>query len=84
MKNQFIACLAAILSSFPLIANAYIGPGAGLSALGSLLAVVLALLVAIIGFLWFPIKRLLKTLKGNTRNHGTLESNDSHNTKRDE
>jgi len=43
----------------PTPAAAYVGPGAGLSALGSLLALLAAVVVAIIGFLWYPIKRLL-------------------------
>jgi len=48
------------LLMLPLVAQAYVGPGAGLSAIGSLLALVVAVVVAIIGFLWFPVKRLLK------------------------
>jgi len=44
-------------------AHAYVGPGAGLSAIGSLVALVLAVLVAIIGFLWYPLKRLMKGKK---------------------
>ena len=40
----------------PTVAQAYIGPGAGLSAIGSLLALVAAVFVAIFGFLWYPIK----------------------------
>ncbi len=40
----------------PTVAHAYIGPGAGLSAIGSLLALVAAVFVAIFGFLWYPIK----------------------------
>jgi len=40
-----------------------VGPGAGLSAIGSLVALVLAVLVAIIGFLWYPLKRLMKGKK---------------------
>ena len=39
---------------------AYIGPGAGLSAIGALLAVLAAILAAIVGFVWYPIKRLLR------------------------
>jgi len=38
---------------------AYIGPGTGLSAIGAILAVVAGLAVAIFGFFWYPIKRLL-------------------------
>ena len=42
---------------------AYLGPGAGLSALGSLLALIAAVFVAIFGFVWYPVKRLLKKKK---------------------
>lgn len=61
----------AVLSSawvlvLPNIANAYIGPGAGLSAIGSLLALLLAVFVAIVGFFWYPIKRLIKGRQGPT------------------
>ncbi len=41
-------------------ADAYLGPGAGLSAIGSALALIGAVLAALFGFLWFPIKRLLR------------------------
>jgi hypothetical protein len=41
-------------------AVAYIGPGAGLTAIGAALAFVGALLLAIVGFIWYPIKRLLR------------------------
>jgi len=45
---------------FPDMALAYIGPGAGLSAIGSLLALVGAIVLAIIGFLWYPLRRLFR------------------------
>lgn len=38
---------------------AYIGPGAGLTVIGSLLAFLGLVFLAIVGFLWYPIKRLL-------------------------
>jgi hypothetical protein len=41
-------------------ANAYIGPGAGLSAIGSVVSVVSAMLLAVAGFVWYPLKRLLR------------------------
>jgi len=44
-------------------AFAYIGPGAGLSALGSLLSLVSAIGLAIVGFVWYPVKRLLRGRK---------------------
>ena len=37
---------------------AYVGPGAGLSAIGAFLAIVAGVFVAIAGFVWYPIKRL--------------------------
>jgi len=39
-------------------ASAYIGPGTGLSAIGSVLALIVGVIVAILGFLWYPIKRI--------------------------
>lgn len=38
---------------------AYIGPGTGLSVIGAVLAVGASIAVAIFGFFWYPIKRLL-------------------------
>ena len=41
-------------------AFAYVGPGAGFSALGAFLALVLGVLLAFVGFIWYPVKRLLR------------------------
>ena len=40
--------------------TAYIGPGAGLTAIGSLLALIAAIFFAVVGFLWYPIKRIFR------------------------
>jgi hypothetical protein len=56
----------AAVSLMPLPVLAYVGPGAGLSALGSLLALLAAIVVAIAGFLWYPIKRLLGRRRAST------------------
>ena len=45
---------------YPSTALAYVGPGAGLSVVGSVLAVIVAILAAVLGFLWYPMKRLLR------------------------
>ena len=42
------------------LAHAYLGPGAGLSTIGSVVAFIVAVLLLIVGFVWYPIKRLLK------------------------
>jgi hypothetical protein len=44
---------------------AYVGPGAGLSAIGAFLAMVAGVFVAIVGFIWYPIKRLIRRIKGS-------------------
>ena len=54
------ACLV-LASTVP--AFAYTGPGAGITAIGSLLALVAALALCIVGFVWYPVKRLLKRAK---------------------
>ena len=42
---------------------AYIGPGSGLSAIGALLAVVVVIVVAVFGFVWYPLKRVMRNLR---------------------
>ena len=51
------------ITLLPGTAMAYIGPGAGLSAIGTLIALVGAVLLAIIGFVWYPLKRMLRSRK---------------------
>ena len=41
-------------------AAAYIGPGSGVSAIGTVVAVMGAGFLLIVGFVWYPIKRLLR------------------------
>ena len=58
-----------ITLSGPVRAEAYIGPGAGISAIGTVVALLGAILLAIVGFIWYPIKRLLlKFRKKRDRN----------------
>jgi hypothetical protein len=58
-----ILVVLAVASAYPVSALAYIGPGAGLSIFGSILAFLAAIVVAIFGFLFFPIRRLLRRRK---------------------
>lgn len=50
-----IVFMGALLPAAP--AFAYVGPGAGLTAIGSVIALFGAIGLAIVGFLWYPIKR---------------------------
>ena len=47
----------------PQLAFAYVGPGAGLTAIGTVLALIGAVLLGIFGFIWYPVKRLLRGRK---------------------
>jgi hypothetical protein len=60
----------------PVEAHAYIGPGAGLAAIGTLIALIAAVIFTIVGFVWYPIKRLLKTfgIGGATGDEGEKAS----------
>ena len=44
-------------------AFAYLGPGAGLSAIGAFVALILGVILAFVGFIWYPVKRLMRTGK---------------------
>lgn len=61
-------------------AAAYVGPGAGLSAIGAFLAVVAAVIVTLFGFIWYPIKRILRIKKkkeSGGKESGTEEPGDA-------
>ena len=45
------------------VAQAYVGPGLGLGVLGAIFGGILAVLLAIFGVFWYPIKRMLKKKK---------------------
>lgn len=70
-----VAVLLAAIATTPSPAEAYMGPGGTLSGLGTLLALIGAVFVAIAGFLWYPIKRLIKKRKaGQPAAAGTDEA----------
>jgi len=49
-----------LLALAPEAALAYVGPGAGLTAIGTVLALLGALALAVVGFVWYPLKRMLR------------------------
>ena len=59
MKSLLLIGLVA--ASLPV--HAYIGPGMGAGAIASVLGVLGAILLAIFGLLYYPIKRILKKRK---------------------
>lgn len=45
-------------------AHAYMGAGAGLSAIGSMISFLGVLFLMVFGFVWFPLKRAIKKMSG--------------------
>ena len=64
--------LAVTLTLLPLAAQAYVGPGAGLGAIAVTVAVLLGLILLVVGFLWYPLKRMLR--KGKAEPEKTQSS----------
>ena len=54
--------LVALLLAAPTPAAAYVGPGAVLAVVGAAIAVVAAVFVTVGGFVWYPVKRLMKAI----------------------
>ena len=57
---HLFAVLAAT-SVLALPAAAYVGPGAGLTAIGSFLVLIGTIALMIVGFIWYPVKRMLRS-----------------------
>lgn len=59
----FTLVVAVLVAATSHPAAAYIGPGAGLSVIGTLVALLGAVLLAIVGFVWYPVKRMMAKLR---------------------
>lgn len=59
--KYLLNALALLLLATP--AHAYIGPGAGLGAIFTLVAVLVGGMLLVIGFVWYPLKRALRKRK---------------------
>ena len=46
---------------------AYIGPGAGISVIGTAIAFLGAIFVALLGFVWYPLMRVIAAVRGRGR-----------------
>jgi len=82
LKTITLVLLALILLAPVSPALAYIGPGAGISVLGSLLSILATIFVAIGAIIFWPLRKFMKRRKArrnsplsteavNTRNDGT-------------
>ncbi|PHS17561.1 MAG: hypothetical protein COA86_09750 [Kangiella sp.] len=55
---KIIIFIALIVILYSTNAQAYVGPGLGVGVIGAIVGVVGAILMAIIGVFWYPLKRL--------------------------
>ena len=61
ISSSIIFCLIST-SSF-----AYLGPGVGGGVIAATIGVIVAIIAALFGLIWFPVKRLLKKKKREKR-----------------
>ncbi len=62
---RFLALALALTA--PLAAQAYTGPGLGLGAIGVAFGLVGSILLAIVSVVWYPVKRLVRRIRGRAR-----------------
>jgi hypothetical protein len=61
MKRLAVAvCLLSIATS----AEAYVGPGMGLGVISAVLGFLTAILLAVAGMVWYPVKRMIRGRRG--------------------
>ena len=62
---KFTACLLVLagLLIYPAVSIAYVGPGAGITALGALWALIATVVITLVGLLIWPIRALMKRKK---------------------
>lgn len=66
-RNATALALGIGIGILPVAANAYVGPGAGLTAIGTMVALLAALILALVGFVWYPIKRFMRAAKASDK-----------------
>ena len=59
-----LVAIAACLTAVP--AFAYTGPGLGLGAITSAAGILFGILLALVGLVWYPIKRAIRMLRGGS------------------
>ncbi len=73
MLKILILLLAAFFAS---PASAYVGPGAGISVLGSLLGILATIIVAIGAIIFWPVRKFLKRKKARSESTATPDTDE--------
>lgn len=79
MIGRLLAALCAattLVLMLPGLAYGYLGPGGVISGFGALIALVGAVAASVVGFLWFPIKRVIRRLRSTDSSVANLGSVD--------
>jgi hypothetical protein len=73
------AIVGLLVLLIPAPVAAYLGPGGVVSGIGALLALVAAVLASLFGFVWYPVKRLVRRLRGGQEREavGAVPSSES-------
>ena len=66
-----------LLAFFASPAFAYVGPGAGISVLGSLLGILATIIVAIGAIIFWPVRKFLKRKKARAKSPATADADHS-------
>ncbi len=61
------ALAAAIVFMSPATAFAYLGPGLGLGAVGTVIGILAAVVLLTVGLVWYPVKRMLKKMSKSVK-----------------
>ena len=62
MQNKIIKYFLALVPLLAIVSNdahAYLGPGAGLGAVGSILAIAVAVIIIVMGIVIYPVRKYL-------------------------
>jgi predicted lipid-binding transport protein (Tim44 family) len=52
------------------LAQAYVGPGLGVGIIGMIIGVLASIVLAVLGTVWFPVKRMLRARAGRRADAG--------------
>lgn len=63
MARRDVLLLGILTLAWAEPAAAYVGPGAGLTVIGAALAFIAAIILGVFGFVWYPVKRLIRVVR---------------------
>ena len=69
IKKWLPIVLAIGFSLISLNAFAYIGPGVGIGTMAVVLGIFFGFILILVGLIWYPLKRLFKTIRNRLRKY---------------